>query len=42
MESIERNKKYCKEHDGMVLGLARAIDTVKIEAEEEDQERPPP
>ena len=42
VESIERNEKYCQEREGMVLGLEKAIDTVKMEEKEQDQQRPPP
>ena len=33
MESLERDKKYCKEHEGIMVGLEKAIAIVAIEEE---------
>ena len=41
-ESLERHEKYCKEREGIVVGLDKAIDIVEIEEEEQDQQRRPP
>ena len=42
MELLERYKKYCREREGMVLGLERAIDLVEMAEEEPDQQRSHP
>ena len=38
MESIERDQKYCREHEGMVVGLVKAIAIVEIEEEKQNQQ----
>ena len=42
MESLERDEKYCKEREGIVVGLEKAIDIVEMEEEKQDQQRRPP
>ena len=42
MESLERDEKYCKEREGIVVGLEKAIAIVEMEDEKQDQPRHPP
>ena len=42
MESLERDEKYCKEREGIVVGLEKAIAIVEMEEEKQDQPRHPP
>ena len=42
MESIERDQKYCREREGIVVGLERAIAIVEIEEEKQNQPGHPP
>ena len=41
IESLERDEKYCKEREGMVAGLEKAIYIVEMEEERQDQLRHP-
>ena len=42
MESMVRDKKYCREREDIVVGLEKAIAIVEIKEEKQNQPRHPP